>query len=343
MTLRRLAWFGLLFLVVAVQLSPRSGLADSERTGAEAAANPLDAVVGLRALIPGDARTAATLGTERQGSGVLIDAQQGLVLTIGYLVMEAGSVELLLPDGRIVGAEVTAYDYDSGFGLVRADRPLGLPAMPLGDSSADAEERSEVLVAAFVGNDRLIGPAIVVSRRDFAGYWEYLLPDAIFTTPPHPGFGGAALVSRQGELLGIGSLHVGDAGSSSAGGTLAGNMFVPIQALHPIYDDLLTHGRANTEPRPWLGLHTVEVGGRLLVQRVTPGGPADQAGIEPLDAVLAVSGEDIADQADFYRKIWALGGAGVEVPLTLLRSSGPRQTRVRSIDRYDFLKLDGSF
>ena len=353
----RLAPLAVLLLIAVVSLSARAALAQGsppDRTlppgetsaSDQSAANPLDAVIGLRALIPADARTAGSLGTERQGSGVVIDAEQGLVLTIGYLVMEAGSVELLLPDDRVVGAEVTAYDYDSGFGLLRADRPLGLPAMPLGDSLTEAEERSEVLVVASTGRQQRVAPAVVVSRRDFTGYWEYLLADAIFTTPPAPGYGGAALVSREGELLGIGSLQVGDAlgGNGSLGGrVLPGNMFVPIQTLRPIYNDLLTFGRANTAPRPWLGLHTVEVGDRLLVQRVTPDGPADRAGIEPLDVVVAVDRETVSDQADFYRKIWALGDAGVEVPLTVLRADMRRDAELRSIDRYDFLRLDGSF
>lgn len=308
------------------------------------ALDPLDAVVGVRALVPGDARTAASLGTERQGSGVVVDAEGGLVLTIGYLIMEAGSVELLLAGGAIVGGEVAAYDYDTGFGLVRADRPLGVPEMPLGDS-AEAEERAQVLVVAAPEGERSVGPAVVVSRRDFAGYWEYLLPDAIFTAPLHPGYGGAALVSRRGELLGIGSLAVGDAtGTGSAGaGNLPGNMFVPVQALEPIYDDLLTYGRASTPPKPWLGLQTVEVGGLVMVRRVSSGGPAERAGLGEGDVVVSVGREPVLGQADFYRKVWQLGEAGVEVPLTVMRQEGRRQVNLRSVDRYDFLKLDGSF
>jgi S1-C subfamily serine protease len=310
-----------------------------------AAADPLDAVIGVRALVPGDARTAGSLGTERQGSGVVIDADEGLVLTIGYLVMEAGSVELLLPDGDIAAGDVAAYDYDTGFGLVRAHRPLDLPEMPLGNSVDEATARTEVLVVAASGRERNVGPAVVVSRRDFAGYWEYLLPQAIFTAPPHPGFGGAALVSRRGELLGIGSLQVGDAtGTGAAGaGRVPGNMFVPVEALLPIFEDLLVHGRALAAPKPWLGLHTVEVGGLVMVQRVSEGGPAERAGVQPADVVVSVDGTPVTGQADFYRKVWSLGDAGVTVPLALMRRDGRHVARVRSVDRYDFLKLDGSF
>jgi S1-C subfamily serine protease len=304
---------------------------------APALSGPLEAVVGVRAKIPGDARTAAVLGTERTGSGVVID-DSGLVLTIGYLVLEAESAEVVLSGDRVLPAEIVAYDYDTGFGLLRPLAAPGIEPVVLGRSS-DATERSQVLVASFGAAEGVVA-AYVVSRREFAGYWEYLLPDAIFTAPPHRAFGGAVLLGPDGRLLGIGSLFVPDA---VAGSDMPGNMFVPIDALKPILPDLIAKGRAATPPRPWLGLYTEELRGRVFVSRVAPDGPAAAAGLQADDIVLAVKGAQVASQADFFRKVWALGAAGVEVPLTVLRRAGVAEISVTSADRYDYLKLDPTY
>ncbi len=311
------------------------GLASAER---EARGAPLDAVVGVRASIPEDARTAETLGTRRAGSGVVIGAD-GLVLTIGYLILEAISTEIVLPGERAVPAEIVAYDFATGFGLLRTLQPLAIEPLTLG-SSGDLKEQSQVLVASSDGVRPVIG-AVVVSRRDFAGYWEYLLPDAIFTSPPHDAFGGAALIGRDGRLLGIGSLIVGDAGQP--GSPLPGNMFLPIDALKPILADLLAKGRSTAPPKPWLGVFSETVRGRVFVTRVTPDGPAAKAGLATDDVIVAVRGQRVRDVADFYHKLWALGPAGVEVPLTVLTPKGIAEVIVRSGDRYDYLKLKPSY
>ena len=313
---------------VALALLPAGG----------AAGNPLDSLVGGRASIPADARTAETLGREREGSGVVI-GEDGMVLTIGYLIMESVNVELLLPDGREVPAEVAAYDYDTGFGLVRPLVALDLVPVAFGESDAFAED-SRVLVASFDGAVSTT-PAIVVSRRDFAGYWEYLLPDAIFTSPPHRGFGGAALLGPQGQLLGIGSLVVGDALPQSQ--PLPGNMFVPIDALKPIFAELQRSGRSTGSQRPWLGLFSEVHRGNVFITRVAPEGPAATAGIAADDLVVAVGGERVRSLIEFYRAVWALGAPGVSVPLTLLGAGGLREVEVRSADRYDYLKLQSTY
>lgn len=306
----------------------------------------LAAVVGLEATILPEARTAEYLGARRQGSGVVIDATEGLVLTIGYVVLEAAAVDILIGDadagsGRRVPAEVVAYDYDSGFGLLRASQPLELEAMPIGEASG-AEIRQTLLTVSYGGDAPIVAPVLLVSRREFAGYWEYLLPDALFTAPHRPDWSGAALLDAKGRLLGIGSLQVPDAlGSSEAGGPLLpGNMFVPIDALKPIYSELVSFGRNRRPPHPWLGLNAQELRGRVVVTRTTDGAPAAEAGIEEGEIVAAVAGEPVTGLADFYRKLWALGDAGVEVPLTVEGPDGTRQLTVKSADRYDFLRLD---
>ncbi|HMA14174.1 MAG: S1C family serine protease [Bacteroidota bacterium] len=299
-------------------------------------ANPLQAVVGVRATVPSTARSADTLGQERAGGGVVIDAD-GLVLTIGYLIMEADETEIVQQDGRVVPADVVAYDYDTGFGLLRPLARLNAPPIELGDST-DLPAQTRVLVAGPDGPS----PALVVSRREFAGYWEYLLPDAIFTSPPYPSFGGAALIGSDGRLLGIGSLIVADA--AEPGQQLPGNMFVPIAALKPIMADLLRNGRSAQTPRPWLGLNAQELRGHVFISRVTPDGPADKAGVGANAIVTAVGGKPVSTLAEFYRAIWGLGDAGVAVPLTLLEANrGQREVTVTSGNRYDFLRLNPTY
>ncbi len=292
-----------------------------------------DAVVKIVTTIPSGARTARRLGTEREGSGVVIDGN-GLVLTIGYLLLEADSIEIGLPDGSKLAARAIAYDHETGFGLIRATRPLGIKPMELGNSGP-VKERDRVLVASFGGKQAVIG-AYVVSRRPFAGWWEYLLENAIFTSPPHPAFGGAALIGGDGRLVGIGSLMVGDAAAPRQ--PLPGNMFVPIDGLKPILADLLSQGRRSGPHRPWLGLTSEEVRGRLFVMRVTQGGPAFSAGIRPGDMVIGVDGKPVQGLADFYRKVWASGAAGAKVTLNVLHGIDARPVVVDTIDRYDWLR-----
>ena len=300
--------------------------------------DPLSAVIALQSEVPAEARTAAALGRTRQGSGVVID-DAGLVLTIGYLILEAESVQLTVGGSRQVSAEVVAYDHETGLGLVRASRPLGVMPMPIG-SSDPLVRGNQVLVASAGGYKAAIG-AFVVSRRDFAGWWEYLLEKAIFTAPAHPGFGGAALIDVEGRLVGVGSLMVPDAAEENQ--PLTGNMFVPIDALKPILADLIADGRAARAPRPWLGLYPQEIHGRLFVTRVPPGGPADRAGLKPGDLVLGVAGQAVSTLPGYYRALWGLGPAGVEVPLSVLRGNQPTDVKIRSIDRMHWFRKPPSY
>lgn len=290
-------------------------------------------VVSLRAEIPEDAFTASILGTERAGNGVVIDGN-GLVLTIGYLIAEAAQVWLISNDGAAAGAHIVAYDFDTGFGLVQALGPLGVPAMPLGTSSA-CGTGDDVVLAGHGGHRHAIGTKIV-SKREFAGYWEYVLDEAIFTAPAHPNWGGTALIDRAGHLLGIGSLFV----QNSRGEEIQtdGNMIVPIDLLPPILDDLLRYGAVKTPPRPWLGIYVAEAGDRLVVVGLAEGGPADRAGIRAGDVVVEVGGAPIGGLADLFRSIWALGPAGSDIALTVWRDGHALKRAVASLDRSAFLK-----
>jgi S1-C subfamily serine protease len=298
----------------------------------------VEAVLGLRAEVPPEARTSDTLGTERLGTGVVIDGQ-GLVLTIGYLILEATAVDLYDARGQRIPAEVVGYDHDTGFGLVRARSPLAARPVPLG-RSADVRIGDPLLVISRAG--ALAGRETrLADRREYAGYWEYLLEEALLTSPPHPAFGGAALIDASGRLVGIGSLGIPDA--AAAGVESPGNMFVPVDALKPILADLIAFGKREGAHRPWLGVYAREMGGHVMVAGVAEGGPAAAAGLAAGDLVLAVNGQPVTSLAEFYRRIWSLGDAGVGVPLQVTRGARPMELRVNSIDRLRWLKLNQSY
>ena len=291
----------------------------------------LSSVVGLPSIIPPDGFTAETLGVERAGNGVLIDS--GLVLTIGYLITEAATVWLHLGDGHVVEGHALGFDQETGFGLVQALGKIDLPALPIGSSRA-AEIGERVVIGGAGGRTRSLAGSIA-AKQEFAGYWEYVLDEAIFTSPAHPNWGGTALISPQGELIGIGSLQLERA---REGKNEHLNMVVPIDLLKPILDDLRKFGRVNKPARPWLGLYSTEIEGKIVAVGIAPKGPAARAELKTGDVVLAVKGENVTSLASFYRKVWALGQAGVEVPLTLYREGVTFDVRVNSSDRVKFLK-----
>ena len=298
----------------------------------------LSAVVGVRAYVDEGARTAPALGTERVGSGIVIDSS-GLILTIGYLILEARRVVVAARPGESpdVEASVVAYDHDTGFGLLRALEALpGVTPMALGDSDAPAP--GDALIVASYGGEEAARPGLVLDRREFAGYWEYLLEDAIIVTPPHPLYGGAALVDPSGHLVGVGSLIVRD--STADGQPVVSNLYVPVNPLKPILGTLLETGRGPGPARPWLGIYTAELDGRLVIRQVARDGPAERAGVTPGSIIDEVAGQSVAGMADFYRKLWALGGPGDPVSLTLLTLDGSiSRLTVTAGDRHAWLHL----
>lgn len=295
-------------------------------------AQALDAVVALRAEVPEDAFTASVLGTERIGNGVVIRGD-GLVLTIGYLIVEAETVWLTANDGTVVPAHALAYDFTTGFGLLQPLAPFRRPVLARG-SSARTGPGDEVIAIGHGGRAHAL-KAQVFAKREFAGPWEYLIDDALFTTPPHPEWSGAALVGDDGRLVGIGSLFVQEPHGDDV---VKANMFVPIDLLEPVLPELLAHGRMPGPARPWLGLYTSQATEGLVVSGVAPGGPAEDAGVEQGDHVIEVAGERVGSLADFFRKVWRQGPAGAEIRLTLARDGAPVKASVTSADRMDFLK-----
>jgi S1-C subfamily serine protease len=287
------------------------------------------ATVSLRAHIPDDAFTAHTLGTLRIGHGVAIG--EDLVLTIGYLVTEAEQVWMQTGDGRVVAGHVLGFDAATGFGLIRPLSPLGVPALDLGDSRQVMT--GDKLVMAGGGQVKRSVAAHLIARHEFAGYWEYVLDDALFTAPGHPMWSGSALIGPTGKLVGIGSLRMMH--KTSQGKSAPLNMVVPIELLPPILNDLSSGRQA---ARPWLGVLAEEISGRVVVVGASKNGPAARADLAQGDIIMAVDGEPVTNLADFYRAVWALGPAGVDVPLTLAREGDIFPMTVRSRDRRAFLK-----
>lgn len=290
----------------------------------------LKSVVTVQANIPEDGFTASILGTERSGSGIVI-RDNGLVLTIGYLITEAETIWLTTRGGRVVPGHALAYDQETGFGLVQALGRLDLPAVRLGQSGK-AEVGDPVTLAGGQGD---AVEARIVTKQEFAGYWEYLLEEAIFIAPAHPSWGGAALLDAEGKLIGIGSLRLQ---MMQSGAVTDINMAVPIGLLRPILDDMLTTGRANRPPRPWLGVFSAESNGEVVVMSVSEGSPAQQAGLQRGDIISDVRDAEVDSLADFYRKVWTIGEAGAEVPMRIVRDGRESWLRVKSADRNSFLK-----
>jgi S1-C subfamily serine protease len=292
---------------------------------------PLEAVVKLSIKAVQDARTAESLGAEREGTGVVF-GEKGLIVTIGYLILEAGSILVVAGDGRVYPASVVGYDHATGFGVLRA----GIDCRPLEvGSSTDVRELATVLVAAH-GAAGGASRACVVSRRRFTGWWEYMIEGGIFTAPPRFEHSGAALLDGDGRLVGVGSLWVSDA--LEIGAAFPGNMFVPIDLLKPLLNDLLANGRRREPARPWLGVYSEEVQGHVVVTRVLPQSPAEQAGLARGDIILGVGGQAVGRQSEFYQRLWSSGDAGTPVVLHVLHKKAVRQLTVRSMDRMAFLR-----
>ena len=312
----------LLSALIALSLSAL-GVSHARAADRELTVDELS-VVKLTVKAVSNARSASSLGQVREGTGVVIDSS-GLVMTIGYLVTEAESVELSTADGRRFPAAVVGIDHVTGLGLVKALQPLPVKPVDFGQSAA-VQLRDTVLIVGFDG----VAPAYVVSKRPFVGFWEYLLDEALYTAPATVNWQGAALLSREGQLLGIGSLAVGDAVGQ---GAVPGNLFVPIDAMKPVLGDFIANGRATSRPRPWLGITSQEVQGKVIVLRVNPEGPADEAGLRAGDIIVGFGGQPVVGQADLYTRLWKSGEAGVEVMLEVLKGNRIEPVRVRTISR----------
>ena len=291
----------------------------------------LRSVVLVHTEISEDAFTATMLGTERIGHGTVI-REDGLVLTIGYLITEADTIWLTTYDGAVVQGHALAYDQVTGFGLILPLGPLNVAPMARG-SAATVSVDDRVVVIGHGGIEHSLA-AKIIARREYAGYWEYLVEDALFTSPPHPQWGGTALVGLDGRLMGIGSMILQESVDDN---TFDANMFVPIDLLEPILDDMVRLGRPARPARPWLGMYATPMEGHLVVYRLTQDGPAHRAGLRLGDVVLEVAGQPVTELGEMFRKVWSVGPAGADIPMTVARGRGTSMVHVRSADRNDFL------
>jgi serine protease Do len=310
-----------------------AGAATAPPAGAQATIDALTrahaAVVGVQVTTAEGARSAETLGRQRSGSGVVIGAD-GLVLTIGYLLLEADTIQVRTQDNRTLPARAVGYDLATGFGLLKPLLPLrGVSPVALG-TLKDAGT-GDALMAATGGADGDVAMTQLVSKRSFSGYWEYHIETALFTSPPIGNHSGAPLFNQRGELLGIGSLFVGDV----LGGAprVPGNMFVPVDLLKPILAEMQKTGTSSASRRPWLGLTSAEQGGRVQVVRVAPGSPAQAGGIEAGDVVLAIDGARVATLEEFYKRLWAHANPDDEIVLTVLQGADIRTLKIKAVDR----------
>jgi len=286
-------------------------------------------IVSIHATIPPAARTAASLGIKREGNGVAIDEKH--ILTIGYIVIEAETIDIGLADGRRLPARLVAYDHTTGFGLIKSVIPLKMTPLPLGDSdNITSDETLLILPSA----DRGAGSVVTsVSRRPFTGWWEYFLDSPIYTVPANPLWAGAPIINKNGEVLGIGSLFVSEA---SPGIPSPGNMSVPVNLLKPILKDLISNGRRTSNVQPYLGISADDSSDRIIVTRVSAGSPAFKAGIRPQDVIMTVNGSSVSKLRSFYERVWASGDAGVTVRLGVSRDGALREFSVTTVDRLDY-------
>jgi serine protease Do len=335
--IRSTAAIGLWIASVAIAATPAPSTLEAQSRALERANQ---AVVGVQALALEDARSNATLGRLRQGSGVVIGADS-LVLTIGYLVLESDQVQLVLDDARSVPARVVGYDLATGFGLLQALAPLRIAPVALGASGSVAPD--EPLLVASGGDSGQLSMAQLVSRRSFAGYWEYRIDGALFTAPPRTDHSGAGLFNSRGELIGIGSLVVADtrADSAAEGRRQPGNMFVPTDLLRPILAELRTRGMSSASRRAWLGVNCVEQSGTLHVVRISGDSPAEAAGLRIGDRITAIDGAAVNTLDALWTRLWSGGAPEREVTLEIERDGARQSVGLRSVDRAQSLKRPG--
>lgn len=302
-------------------------------TRTEAVGQALRSIVSLKAEVPPDAFTAGVLGTERDGHALIID-RNGLLLTVGYLIAEADRIWLMDQEETLRQADAIAYDYESGFGLVRAREPFDQP--PLAFGTAASLSVGDRCYFAASGGETACLDAQLVGKRQFAGYWEYVLDEALFTAPAHPSWGGAALLDRDGKLVGVGSLYVQNARGGDQRSD--GNMSIPIDLLTPILDNLKNQGTSGKPARPWLGMFVAEAEDHLIVMGVAEGGPAERAGLRGGDVIIDIGGSPVGDLADLFKTIWEMGPAGVDIPMTIIRDGEARRLNIHSADRSSFMR-----
>jgi S1-C subfamily serine protease len=286
----------------------------------------LPATVALKAEISQEHPSAQILGTERLGSGVLVDPA-GLILTVNYVVLGARAVEVTLLDETTAEGKVVAQDFASGLAVIEIGSNT-LPALKLCSASELCVGQEVFIVAAAGDNKRRANNGGITSLGPFDAYWEYSLERAITTTAMNPGLGGAALLDLRGRVAGIVSLDLSEVGRF----TLA----IPVDHYIEHREELLRHGRRVSRPaRAWLGFYCYTFREHVVIAGVLPGAPADQAGLKAGDVVLAVDGERINGRHELYTRLW-IHRPGELVTLRIFRNNHVKQLDVPSGNAEEF-------
>jgi S1-C subfamily serine protease len=286
------------------------------------------ATVSIRSVTPQRHPSARILGTERTGSGAIIDAE-GHILTVGYIVMGARTIEITLPDQQQYPATLLFQDFESGIAILQTPG-RDLPTVPLGRSTSLQEGDKAIIVAATDQTQRMASPGFISALRPFDAYWEYMLDRAILTTAMNPGFGGGPVLDALGQMIGVLSLNLNSPKEMS--------LAIPIDLFHAIKDSVFTFGQvAGRRPRPWVGIFTEAVEGGVAVIGLIPNGPASRAGIEVKDVILEVDHVEVAGRRELYEAMWKRR-AGDELSLTIQRGEDIQEVRVTGVDRAEFYR-----
>lgn len=286
------------------------------------------ATVSIRSVTPQRHPSARLLGTERMGSGAIIDAE-GHILTVGYVVMGARTIEVTLPDQQQFPATLVCQDFESGIAILQTPA-RDLPTVPLGHSSSLKEGDKVIIVAATDQTQRMASPGFISALRPFEAYWEYMLDQAILTTAMNPGFGGGPLLDSLGQMIGVLSLNL----NSTKEMTLA----IPIDLFHRVKEGVFTFGSiTDRRPRPWVGMYSEPVEGGVAVIGLIPNGPASRAGMEVKDVILEVNNAEATGRRELYELMWR-NRAGDELTFTVQRGEEVLDIRVTSMDRAEFYR-----
>jgi S1-C subfamily serine protease len=288
----------------------------------------LETVVNLHATVPRDHPSAAVLGDERMGSGVIVDAA-GLILTVNYVVMGAQTVQVSFLKGRRQKAEVVAQDFETGLALVRVKRQ-GLRPAVLAPTEALERGAPVVAVGSTATQERRAGGGHITYLGEFEAHWEYLLDRGIVSSAANPGYGGGGLFDLRGRLIGILYLNLNEVARSS--------LAIPVDAFQSNEEELVRYGRVVSRPkRAWLGVfaHALEEG--VVIAGVVPGGPGERAGLREGDLIVSFNAEEISSRRDLYMRLWR-HEPGERVAIEVMRDNKLSRFEVTGGDRAEFFK-----
>jgi S1-C subfamily serine protease len=287
-----------------------------------------ECVVNIQTTVARDHRSVPILGTERMGSGVVVDPA-GLILTVNYVVMGGQTVQVSFLRGRRVRAEIVAQDFEIGLALLRIKRQ-GLTAATLRVEGELERGEPVVAVASTGAQERRVAGGLVTYLGEFEAHWEYLLERGIVSNAANPGFGGGGLFTLTARLAGIVSLNLNE--------LIRNSLSIPVEHYREHERELLRYGRVVSRPRrAWLGVfaHVVEEG--IVVAAVVPEGPGDRGGLREGDLIVSLNAEKLESRRDLYVSLWR-HGPGEPLTFEVMRDSSLRRVLVTSGDRAEFFR-----